>query len=190
MITDRHVAGGIGPLLERIASNVAAGLDWIQIREKDLPDRPLLELARSIMSIRGKAQVLINGRADIAIASGAHGVHLPSRSLPPADLRRIVPAGFLIGVSCHTLDELRAAESGGASYAVYGPVFAPLSKPLSLAPIGLDGLAGGCRAVAMPVLALGGITTANAASCMEAGAAGVAGISIIWDPSHARKYRC
>jgi thiamine-phosphate pyrophosphorylase len=184
MITDRHVAGGIGPLLERVAGNVAAGVDWIQIREKDLPDRPLFDLARSIMSIRGNAKVLINGRVDIAMACGAHGVHLPSRSIPPADLRRIVPAGFLIGVSCHTLDELRAAESEDASYAVYGPVFPPLSKPLALAPIGLDGLAAGCRAVTIPVLALGGITTANAVSCIEAGAAGVAGITLSWDTSH------
>jgi thiamine-phosphate pyrophosphorylase len=89
-----------------------------------------------------------------------------------------VPAGFLWGVSCHSIDEVRAAEQEGAGYVVFGPVFAPLSKLSGLAPRGLDELARAARGVHIPVLALGGITRANAQSCVEAGAAGVAGISL------------
>jgi thiamine-phosphate pyrophosphorylase len=178
LISDRRLSGGVELLLDVIARNVAAGVDWIQIREKDLRDRELLDLARRVVAIRGAAKVLINGRADIALACDADGVHLPADSIAPRELRRIVPEGFLIGVSCHTIAGLQMAEAEGASFAVYGPVFPPLSKREALPAIGLEGLAAGCRSVRMPVLALGGITSANASACVEAGAAGVAGITL------------
>jgi len=115
---------------------------------------------------------------DVALAAGAAGLHLPAGSIPPRVWRPIAPPGFLIGVSCHTVDEVRAAENNGADYVVFGPVFAPVSKASDLAPRGLDGLAQAARAVRIPVLALGGVTRENTPRCMETGAAGVAGISM------------
>lgn len=178
-VTDRHTLRG-ETLLEAIARNLRAGPDWIQIREKDLPARALfgvVEAALALSNPRG-ARILVSTRADVALAAGAHGLHLPAGAPAPRRFRSLVPAGFLIGVSCHTLEELLAAESEGADYALFGPVFRPLSKESPLAPCGLDGLRRAARAVRIPVLALGGVTGANAAACIQAGAAGVAGISM------------
>lgn len=178
-ITDRHRLGA-ETLLKAIARNLRAGPDWIQIREKDLSARELFSLVEAVVALpnpRG-VKILVNTRADVALAAGAQGLHLPAGSPAPRSFRALAPPGFLIGVSCHTLGELRAAESGGADYALFGPVFAPLSKPSSLAPRGLQGLRLAVAAVRIPVLALGGITEANSESCIRTGAAGVAAISL------------
>ena len=173
-ITDRTKLAPGETLLDAIARNVAAGVDWIQLREKDLPARALFDLMQTALPSR----IIVNSRVDVALATGARGAHLPSGSPPPSIWRRIVPADFLIGVSCHTVDEVRAAQEEGASYVVFGPVFAPLSKTSDLAPRGLDQLARAAESVRIPVLALGGVTHANAQDCVAAGAAGIAGISI------------
>lgn len=122
-------------------------------------------------------KILINTRFDVALAAGAAGLHLPAGSPTPERLRGLAPPGFLIGVSCHTIPELRAAENGGADYGVFGPVFPPRSKPSELAARGLPGLRQAARSVKIPVLALGGVTEENEGACVAAGAAGIAAIS-------------
>jgi thiamine-phosphate pyrophosphorylase len=180
-ITDRRTLPDGVPFLSAISRNLAAGVDWIQIREKDLSARDLLDLVRSVLAQsnpRG-VKILVNTRIDVALAAGASGAHLPSGSPAARAWRAMTPPGFLLGVSCHSPEEVRAAAGEGADYVFFGPVFSPLSKPAQSPPVGLGGLARAVAAAAkIPVLALGGITRANAAACIEAGAAGVAGISL------------
>jgi len=162
-------------------ANLAEGPDWVQIREKDLAARDLFELVRNVLAQpnpRG-VKILVNTRVDVALAAGASGAHLPSGSPAPLAWRALTPPGFLLGVSCHSPEEVRVAAGEGADYVIFGPVFPPLSKPAQLTPVGLGGLARAVTAAAkIPVLALGGVTRANAAACVEAGAAGIAGISL------------
>ena len=156
--------------------NFTRDVDWVQVRDKELPARELIAAVRLAMARVGK--VLVNTRADVALAAGAAGVHLPSGSIAASEWRRITPPGFLIGVSCHSLEDVVLAEREGADYVVFGPVFDPLSKPPDLPARGVEELGRVARAVRIPVLALGGITWKNAQSCVDAGAAGVAGITM------------
>jgi thiamine-phosphate pyrophosphorylase len=171
-ITDRRLLG-----VERA---MADGVDFVQIREKDFSARELLDLTRAVLALPNPhaTKIIVNTRMDVALVAGAAGMHLPAGSIPPREWRGIAPPGFVIGVSCHSILEVREAEIDGADYVLFGPVFAPISKSSDLAPRGLDGLAEAARAVRIPVLALGGVTWANAGACVEAGAAGVAGISL------------
>ena len=159
--------------LSVIEHALSLNVDMIQIRAKGLPTRDLVRLVKSAVAMT-RTPILVNTRVDVAIACGAAGVHLPSYSVAPRRLRTLAPAGFLIGVSCHQLSELRAAEREGADFAVYGPIFATGDKQ----PMGLQSFAEDVRQVNLPVYALGGITWANAKFSLAAGAAGVAGISL------------
>jgi thiamine-phosphate pyrophosphorylase len=187
-------------LLENIVEAVRCGVDYVQLREKDLATRELEQLAREVMAIvyelrtenkELKTGLLINSRTDIAMACDADGVHLRSNDIPPAEVRRSwsqcsagrpstssgqAPARATIAVSCHTPDEVADAATQGADFAVFGPVFEKKAVTNSR-PAGLEALRQACRA-GIPVLALGGITLENAGSCIHAGAAGIAGIRL------------
>jgi len=171
-------------LLAVIRRSVATGLDWIQIREKDLPTRTLLELARSAVAVaqRTATRVLVNDRLDIALAAEVAGVHLGEESLPVAAVARwrrgTGKAGFLVGASCHSLVAAVEAERAGADYIFFGPVFATPSKAAYGPPQGIERLTEVCRSVRIPVLAIGGITLDNAPVCLAAGAAGLAAIRL------------
>jgi thiamine-phosphate pyrophosphorylase len=178
-ITDSAQLGGVEPLLVNIAGQLLEGVDMIQIREKDLSTRVLANLTERILSLdnpRG-TRILVNSRIDIALACGAHGVHLPGHSPAPNQLRDITPPGFLFGVSCHSPRDVSRAEEEGADFVVLGPVFLTGSK-LDATPVGLDALTAASRLVSIPVLALGGISARTASLCTQAGAAGVAGITM------------
>jgi thiamine-phosphate pyrophosphorylase len=172
---------------ESIRHAVAAGATWIQIREKDLEARPLLELVRFAVAETREtpARVLVNDRLDVALAAKAAGVHVGEKSLPleaVCEWRR--SAGrmdFLVGVSCHSLESARAAERGGADYIFFGPVFATPSKAAFGAPQGIERLREVCASVEIPVLAIGGVNPENARECISAGAGGIAAIRLFQD---------
>jgi thiamine-phosphate pyrophosphorylase len=204
-VTDRKSLGATSnaaqcaALLEQIAAAAAAGVDWIQIREKDLSGREIAMLTREARAQvkkqnrlnAGTTRILVNDRLDIAISEQTAGVHLRENSLPVRDVRRwlgtnIRPASvankaFLLGASCHSLEAAVRAERDGANYIFYGAVFATPSKAAYGAPQGLTALAEVCSAVAIPVLAIGGITQENTPACRAAGAAGIAGIRLFQD---------
>lgn len=190
-ITDR-LALGPRPLLPLIVEAVRAGIDLVQVREKDLGTRELLELVTSALNAaRGTAtRIVVNDRLDVALAAGAAGVHLGTQSLPARAARACVSEEFLVGVSCHSLDEALAAESAGASYILLGPIFETFSKLAFGPPLGLAKLGEITARLKTPVLALGGITVERVRPCLEVGAVGVAGISIFQDcPSLGERVR-
>ena len=178
-VTDRRALGP-APLLGLIQKAIQAGVDLLQIREKDLGTRPLAELVKAAVErARGSGtRVLVNDRLDVGLAAGAAGVHLGTRSVPPRAVRKHVPAGFLVGVSCHSVEDTLEAESAGADYVLLGPVFATPSKLRYGPPLGLEKLKEAAGRINVPVLALGGITVERVKPCLEAGAAGIAGISV------------
>jgi thiamine-phosphate pyrophosphorylase len=203
-VTDRHSlrvanqAESVAALIPKTEEIAAAAVDWVQIREKDLPARELASFTRQALAIAGKVsakrasalRVLINDRLDVAMAERAGGVHLGEKSLPVAVAKRLVESAvrkqivdesFLIGVSCHSLETAQAAQRDGADYVFFGPIFATPSKAAFGAPQGLARLAQVCRALKIPVLAIGGITLENAEPCIIEGAAGVAAIRLFQD---------
>ncbi len=180
-ITDRHsLPGGRGSLLEFVARASAAGIDMIQIREKDMTARDLFAMVKNAVETAGprRTAVLVNDRVDIALAAGADGVHLGNHSAPPAAVREITPPGFLIGVSTHNSAEVRAAVEGGADFIVFGPVFYTPSKAKYGDPVGVDALAEACSEASIPVFPLGGINGENYRELLGLPVAGLAAISL------------
>jgi thiamine-phosphate pyrophosphorylase len=180
-------------LLQRISEATRAGIDYIQLREKDLPARELEELARQAIRILEderlrtanrdmRTALLMNSRTDVALAVGAQGVHLRSDDISPADVRRMcsarrdAPVRLTISQSCHHPNDVQQAAKEGANLALLAPVFEKKDDP-SAKPAGLEGLRRACQ-YNLPVLALGGISLTNAAACLEAGAAGIAAIRL------------
>jgi thiamine-phosphate pyrophosphorylase len=180
-------------LLQRISEATRAGIDYIQLREKDLPARELEELAGQAIRILEderlrtanrdmRTALLINSRTDVALAVAAHGVHLRSDDISPADVRRMcsarrdAPVRLTISQSCHHPNDVQQAAREGANLALLAPVFEKKDDP-SAKPAGLEALRRACQ-YNVPVLALGGITLTNAAACLEAGAAGIAAIRL------------
>jgi thiamine-phosphate pyrophosphorylase len=175
-ITDRKAVGGFRPLLDVIRDQMHLGVDFIQIREKDVTARELFEFALTVMEVRAtelrapfSTKVLINSRADVALAIGAEGVHLPS------DAPQQTLPGLLVARSCHTLDEIRTTT---ADFVTFGPVFSSPSKGEG---VGVEMLEAACR-LGRRVYALGGVNWDNAATCMQAGAEGIAGIRLFQEP--------
>lgn len=209
-ITDRRQFAGDESaqrqqLLRKISEAAGAGVDFLQLREKDLPVRDLESLAREAVRIlraaklgaenRERGTVLfINSRTDVALAVGADGVHLRSDDVSPADVRRIWHSSgpnpsvrAAISVSCHRPSEVEQAATAGADLALFAPVFRKKDAP-GTEPAGLDALRSACRHK-IPVLALGGVTLENAAACLEAGAAGIAAIRLFQEHDIAQVVR-
>jgi thiamine-phosphate pyrophosphorylase len=169
------------PALELIAAAVRAAIELIQIRERRFDDRSLAALTRRAVELarNSASRIIINDRADIALSAGASGVHLRGSSFAAGRVRALAPPGFLIGRSVHTLSEATAVEvSGGCDYLLFGTVFPSSSKPSDHAVAGLEALRAVCGAVRLPVLAVGGISVETARQVAEAGASGIAGISV------------
>jgi thiamine-phosphate pyrophosphorylase len=178
-ITDRKQLAGIS-LIACIRRALDWGVDFIQIREKDLSERALYELTCRVVSLSRatKCRILVNGRADIALAAGAHGVHLPSTGLQAPALRSWLPQNFYIGVSVHSTYEIGRACAQGVDYILLGHLFSTESKQGYGPPLGLNFLRKACTSAAAPILGLGGIRPEFVAPVLDSGAAGIAGISL------------
>ncbi len=177
-------------ILSQVSSAVEAGIDLIQVREKHLTARVLFELTERAVKITGatSTRLLVNDRADVAVGAGADGVHLTTQSLDAATIRKAFGEDFLIGTSTHSLAEATAARDLGADFAVYGPIYQTKSKEQYGAPQGLSNLSEVTRALdRFTVLALGGISASNAKECLEAGACGIAGISVFSAPEKLKR---
>jgi thiamine-phosphate pyrophosphorylase len=194
-VTDRRGMGvhhEIEPLVERIGAAARTGVDWIQIREKDLSGREWMELARrAVREARAaapQAKVIVNDRLDVAIATGADGVHLGEKSIAVRDAleyrekcKSRLAREFLVGTSSHSVEKALEAEREGADYVFFGPVFATPSKAGLGEPQGVEKLAEVCTRVKIPVLAIGGVAAENTGECARADAAGVAAIRAFQD---------
>jgi thiamine-phosphate pyrophosphorylase len=180
MVTDVP-AHAHGPLLSSVAAAAHAGVNLIQIRDHEATARALTELTRAALkAVAGTAaRVVVNDRLDVALAAGASGVHLRSESMPASRVRAVTPPGFLVGQSVHSVAEADAADAAGAcDYLIFGTIFASTSKPAGHRSAGLEPLRSICARVRTPVLAIGGVSLANASEIAQAGSAGIAAISL------------
>jgi len=175
LITDRKVYRQ--PLHEVAGLAEEAGVDYFQLREKDLHSADLLEIARHLRPLLVRTRFIINGHLDVALASGADGVHLQRENIPVSVVRRNYPA-LIIGYSAHSSEELEMSEESGADYAFVSPIFQTRSKTSLLPPLGIDQLARWTAGRKIPVFGLGGVTGLNLEDLQRSGCAGAAGISL------------
>jgi thiamine-phosphate pyrophosphorylase len=180
-ISDRRLSGKDG-FRAHAARMIAAGVDWFQLREKDLSDRSLLDNLAELCSIPRdrECKILVNGRVDVALAAGADGVHLTSTGPPTAVVRGLCPQPFLVVRSCHQVSEVIRAARDGADAVTFGPVFPTPSKAAHGPPAGVEALREACASVEVPVLALGGVDESNAFEALDCGARGLAAIRLFW----------
>jgi thiamine-phosphate pyrophosphorylase len=166
-------------LVRQVERALAAGVDFVQLRRRNRPTREVEALARRLvhLSPRARERILVNGRLDVALSSGAAGVHLPADGLPVAAVRRVVPGSFVVSRSTHSRAAVERAFREGASFVVFGPIFPTVSKP-GHPGVGLEALEEVVSSVPMPVYALGGVTAERVPQIADTGAHGVAGISV------------
>lgn len=186
MITDRLRAGegAEEALVARVAAVARAGVHLVQVRERDLDARPLTGLVeRCVAAVRGtRTRIIVNDRLDVALAAGAHGVHLRGDSVPAPRVRAIAGPHFLVGRSVHSrADVVEAASGGGLDYLLFGTVFDTSSKP-GIVTAGAQALSDAVAATALPVLAIGGIGAETLPEVAAAGAAGFAAIGLFAAP--------
>ncbi len=187
LITDRKQTKV--PLPEAVKLSLEGGVRAIQLREKDLPVRDLLALAQELRTITTEfgAKLFINDRVDVAVAAGADGVHLGHQSMPAGAVRKIVGDRMLIGMSCHSVEDAWEAETQGADFVTFGPIFPTPSKMRFGKPVGPEALAAAARKVQVPVFGLGGINQGNARRVMSSGAYGISLISAIFAADDIRR---
>lgn len=174
------IVGGPAPV-EQARAAIAGGARVVQVRVKDAPAGAVLEVARRVVALAaGRALVIVNDRADLALLSGADGVHLGDEDLPVAEARRLLGPDLLVGSTTRTLEEARAALAEGADHVGFGPIFATRTKALPVPPRGLDGLAAVTAALPAPVVAIGGIGQDTIAGVARAGAACAAVIEAVY----------
>jgi thiamine-phosphate pyrophosphorylase len=180
VVTDRQQTRG-RPLLDVLASALAAGVRAIQLRERDLSTRDLFRLAQEVhrLTTVHQAQLLINDRVDIAMVFDGVGVHLRANSLPIAVARKLLGGQRVIGISTHSVEEVVRAEAEGADYVVLGPIYETPSKTVYGAPLGVRALEDACRRVRVPVVGIGGVTAARVEEIRRAGAFGVAVVTAV-----------
>jgi thiamine-phosphate pyrophosphorylase len=190
MVTDRRRLDPPAEeaLIRRVGLAARAGIHLVQIRERDMPDGALLALVQQVVAaVRGtRTRVLVNDRVDVALAAGAHGVHLRGDSVPAARVRSLKPSAFLIGRSVHSRDEVAAlCAEGAVDYLLFGTVFPTAAKP-DQAAAGVAGVADAVNAAGgLPVLAIGGVTLANSRALAGTGCSGIAAIGQFSDgPEH------
>jgi thiamine-phosphate pyrophosphorylase len=180
VVTDRHQTNG-RPLVPLLQGVLTAGVSAIQLRERDLSARELVTLAREVQAVTAsrRSQLLINDRIDVALALEGVGVHLRSNSLPVSVARQLLGAQRLLGISVHAVEEVLSAQSQGADYIVLGPIYETPSKQMFGPPLGIHTLEKACRLVRIPIIGIGGVTTARAREMRRAGAFGVAVITAV-----------
>jgi len=177
LVTDAAWRAELVPRVARALAGLPSRAVAVQVRVKGAEGRELLALARALREVARRAGqlLLVNDRLDVALAAGADGVHLPSAGVPPAEARRLLGPGALVGASCHSDEEVRRARDGGADFATFGPVFETPSKLAYGPPVGLDRLRQ-AASLGLPIFGLGGVEARNAEQVLRAGAFGLAAI--------------
>ncbi len=185
LITDRKFFSSSTEFVKSVGEALAAGVKAVQLREKDLPTRELLDMSYKFRELTARfgARLFINDRLDIALSVDADGIHLGRSGIPIREVRRIGGPGLMIGCSTHSVTEAMEAEKDGADFITYGPLFPTPSKLKYGEPVGLNSLREVKKEVGLPIFGIGGIKSENIEDVINSGASGVALISGILSAS-------